>query len=273
MQKSTISWTDHTWNPSHGCSKVEPPDGDSGCTNCYAARISQQYGHTEQPWTNEYAEENVSIHPEKLDEPYRIDDPAFVFVNSMSDLFHSVIPDTFIRDVFAVMRNCPHVVFQILTKRPGRAAHLSIEWPPNVWIGTSVEDERVVERLDLLRSCEADTLFVSFEPLIGPIGEVDLSGYDWAIVGGESGPDDVRREMEHSWARSIYRQCQEQDVCFYFKQSSGRYPETGTALSVYNEDHCMYEQREIREIPTPSLAVTRARTRRQPVVTDGGDLA
>jgi protein gp37 len=267
MQKSTISWTDYTWNPTHGCSRAS-----AGCENCYAERISRQYGHTEHPWTNEHADENVTLHPEKLEEPYTIEENATVFVNSMSDLFHSAVPESFIREVVAVMRNVPHIVFQVLTKRPGRAAHLSIEWPPNVWIGTSVEDERVTERLDLLRDCGAETLFISFEPLIGPVGEVDLSGYEWAIVGGESGPDADRREMEHSWARSIYRQCREQDVAFYFKQSSGRYPETGTALSIYNEDYGMYEQREIREIPTPSMAVTRARSLRQPVVTDGGEL-
>jgi protein gp37 len=261
MQESTISWCDLTWNPSHGCSRAS-----AGCRSCYAERISRQYQHTEHPWTAEHAEDNVSIHPEKLDEPYRIDEPAFIFVNSMSDLFHSLVPESFIREVFAVMRNCLHIVFQVLTKRPGRAAHMALDWPPNVWMGTSVEDDRVTERLDLLRSCEADTLFISFEPLIGPVGEVDLTRYDWAIVGGESGPDDDRRKMDHAWARAIYRQCQQQDVRFYFKQSSAQKSEQGTRLTVYNAEHGIYEQRRIREIPKPARAVQRARRDTQQVV-------
>jgi protein gp37 len=268
MNETTISWADYSWNPTRGCSHAS-----AGCQNCYAERIATQYQHTEYPWTAEYADENVSVHPEKLDEPYSIDDPAFVFVNSMSDLFHSLVPDAFIEDVFAVMRNCPHVVFQILTKRPGRAAHMPLDWPENVWMGTSVEDERVTERIDLLRECDAETLFISFEPLIGPVGTVDLSGYDWAIVGGESGPDAERREMDHAWARAIYRECREQDVAFYFKQSSARKSEQGTALTVYNADHEIYEQRRIREIPEPAPAVQRARRTLRPetVATDGGE--
>lgn len=262
MNETAIAWTDWTWNPTHGCSKVS-----AGCENCYAERISRQYGHTAHEWTSEHAADNVSERPDKLDEPYAIDEPAQVFVNSMSDLFHSHISDGFIQEVFAVMRNCPEHVFQILTKRPGRAAHLPLQWPPNVWIGTSVEDGRVTERIDLLRGCGAETLFVSFEPLLGPVGNVDLSGYEWAIVGGESGPDADRREMDHAWARAILRQCREQDVAFFFKQSSGRRPETGTALTVENDAHGVFEQREIRELPELPDATKRART----VAIDGGD--
>jgi protein gp37 len=268
MNETTISWADYSWNPTRGCSHAS-----AGCHNCYAERIFHQYQHTEHPWTNEYADQNVSVHPEKLDEPYRIDEPVSIFVNSMSDLFHSLVPESFIRDVFAVMRNCPHIIFQILTKRPGRAAHMSIEWPPNVWMGTSIEDERVVERLDLLRDCAAETLFISFEPLIGPVGDVDLTGYSWAIVGGESGPDDDRREMDHAWARAIYRQCRDQDVAFYFKQSSARKSEQGTRLTVYNAEYEIYEQHRIREVPDPAPAVQRARQTLRPdrVAADGGN--
>lgn len=256
MQPSPIAWTDHTWNPVHGCSKVS-----AGCENCYAERISHQYGHTEEDWTNEHAEANVTVHPDRLEQPYSLDEPSRIFVNSMSDLFHSEVPASFIREVFGVMRNCPHHVFQILTKRPGRAAHMTLDWPPNVWMGTSVEDDRVTERIELLRPCDAETLFISFEPLIGSVGDVDLSGYDWAIAGGESGSDDVRREMDHAWAREIYEQCREQDVSFFFKQSSGRQPETGTALTVEREygDLTVYEQREIREMPAFHPAVIEAR--------------
>lgn len=254
MQDSAIAWTDTTWNPVHGCSKVS-----AGCENCYAERISNQYGHTEHEWTNAHAGENVSVRPDKLDEPYGLNEPSRVFVNSMSDLFHSRVPSGFIEDVFATIRNCPEHVFQILTKRPGRAAHMDIQWPPNVWMGASVEDSRVTERIDLLRDCDAETLFISFEPLIGPVGDVDLSGYDWAIVGGESGPDDQRRDMDHKWAREIYRQCREQDVAFFFKQSSARKPERGTALTVKNEEYGCYEQREIRELPNLPKSTVRAR--------------
>lgn len=261
MQPSNIAWTDTTWNPVHGCSKVS-----AGCDNCYAERISRQYGHTDHEWTNEHADENVTARPDKLEEPYSLDEPSRVFVNSMSDLFHSAVPDEFIRDVFAVMRNCPHHIFQILTKRPGRAAHLNLEWPPNVWMGTSVEDDRVAKRIDLLRDCDAETLFISFEPLIGPVGEVNLSGYSWAIVGGESGPDAVRRDMEHEWARDILRQCRRDDVAFFFKQSSGRQPETGTALTVEHEEYGIYVQEEIREMPEFSPVVSEARR----AMADGG---
>lgn len=256
MQESDIAWTDATWNPTHGCSKVS-----AGCDNCYAERISLQHGHTEQPWTPENASENVQEKPHKLDEPLEWSEPSRIFVNSMSDLFHAAISDEYIRDVFRVMRQCPEHVFQVLTKRPGRAADMTLSWPENVWIGTSVEDERVVERIDLLRDVPAATRFVSFEPLIGPVGPVDLSGIAWAIVGGESGPDARRREMEHEWARDLLRQCREQGTRYFFKQSSGRYPETGTALSVEKEVGGMtiYEQREIRELPELPTITERAR--------------
>src|SRR5699024_3864833 len=130
------------------------------------------------PWTTEHAAENVHLKPDKLDEPFGLTEPARVFVNSMSDLFHEQVPDDFIDEVFAVCRSLPQHVFQVLTKRPERATAYSQReraWPDNVWIGTSVENERVTDRLDALRSCEATTLFVSFEPLIGPVGDVDLS--------------------------------------------------------------------------------------------------
>ena len=254
MQPSNIAWTDQTWNPTHGCSKVS-----AGCDNCYAERISLQYGHTDHEWTNEHARENVTERPDKLEQPYSLDEPSRIFVNSMSDLFHSAISDEFIRDVFAVMRNCPEHIFQVLTKRPGRAAHMTLEWPENVWMGTSVEDERVVPRIDQLAKTGAATRFVSFEPLIGPVGEVDLGAIDWAIVGGESGPDDDRREMEHSWARDILAQCRRDDVAFFFKQSSARQPERGTAMTVKDERFGVFVQKEIREMPDLPESTVRAR--------------
>jgi len=247
---TNIAWTDETWNPVHGCSKVS-----AGCENCYAERISyHQYGHTDHPWTAENASENVTEKPEKLDYPRSLREPKRIFVNSMSDLFHAQVSDEFIREVFAVMRNHPEHVFQVLTKRPGRAAHMDLQWPPNVWMGTSVEDERVLDRLDLLRDCDAETLFVSFEPLIGPVGTPDLSGYDWAIVGGESGSDDRRREMAHEWVWPIKRECMDQGVAFFFKQSSAPQPEQGQALRCPDG-----VRREFRELPPVHDAVEEAR--------------
>lgn len=267
MQESDIAWTDYTWNPTHGCSRAS-----AGCDNCYAETISLKWGHTEKPWTNEHADENVQLRHDKLEEPYTLTGrspdawapnlletdahPPRVFVNSMSDLFHSAIPAEYIRDVFAVMRNCPHVVFQILTKRPGRAAHMEIEWPANVWIGTSVEDERVAPRIDMLRNVDAHTRFISFEPLIGSVGDVDLTGIDWAIVGGESGPDDVRRDMDHEWARKILEFARRDDVAYFFKQSSARYPERNPYLTVPKGG--FDAQRMIREYPDVATMVSRA---------------
>lgn len=253
MQESGIAWTDVTWNPTHGCSKVS-----AGCDNCYAERISRRHGHTDYPWTNEHAQENVTERPDKLEEPYSIE-PSRIFVNSMSDLFHSAISEEFIRNVFAVMRNCPEHVFQVLTKRPGRAANMTLQWPDNVWMGTSVEDRQVVERITMLAGTDAKTQFVSFEPLIGPVGDVELTEIDWAIVGGESAPDSVRREMNHKWARDILRQCRRDDVKFFFKQSSARHPEQGTALTVKDTTSGVYVQKEIREIPEYPFVTRQAR--------------
>lgn len=255
MQETGISWTDATWNVVHGCSKVS-----DGCTHCYAERISRQYGHTDHEWTAEYADENVTIRPDKLEEPYRLTDPSRVFVNSMSDLFHAAVPDAFIEDVFEVMADLPEHIFQILTKRPGRAAHIDLEWPENVWMGTSVEDERVTTRIDLLRECDAHTRFVSFEPLIGPVGDVDLTGIDWAIVGGESGPD--FRDMAHEWVWPIRDECRRVGAAFFFKQSAAFRNETEPYLRC--EDGVRREFRELPELPARTVRARKA-------ATDGGE--
>ena len=254
MTKETnIAWTSYTWNPIHGCSRVS-----AGCDNCYAERLSyERYGWTDKPWTPEHAEENVTLKPERLEpggdgHPSQYDEPARIFVNSMSDVFHAAVPDAFIREIFAEMRNYPEHIFQILTKRPGRAATMPLDWPPNVWMGTSVEDERVTTRLDLLRECDADVLFVSFEPLIGPVGDVDLSGYDWAIVGGESGPN--YREMSHEWVWPIKDACRRDDVAFFFKQSSAFRNEQDPYLRCPDGT-----RREFVEMPDPHPAVEEAR--------------
>ena len=214
MQKSIISWTNLTWNPTHGCSVVS-----EGCRNCYAAQLSNRYGWTKLPWTGANAAANVSLKPHKLTEPLKIKEPSRIFVNSMSDLFHPIIPDDYIRQVFDVMNRCPQHVFQILTKRPERAAEWEYGWSDHIWMGTSVEDARVRHRIDSLRRCKAKVLFLSSEPLIGPYGDTDLTGIHWVIVGGESGKN--HRPMQQAWAREIKNLCLAQNVAFFYKQDSG----------------------------------------------------
>lgn len=235
MNETAISWTNVTWNPVHGCSKVS-----EGCRNCYAEALSLKRGWTKKPWTQPNAAENVMLKPAKLRDPYKIKDPSRIFVNSMSDLFHELIPDDYITRVFEVMNDLPRHTFQILTKRPGRAASWPGPWSPNIWMGTSIEDQRAAHRLDDLRPCQAQTLFISFEPLIGPIADVNLSGYAWAIVGGESGPH--RRPMPHAWARAIRDLCRKEGIAFFFKQSAAWRTELGTALQHEDGTFWKWEQ-------------------------------
>lgn len=159
------------------------------------------------------------LHPERLRKPYSWRNPKRVFVNSMSDLFHELIPDDFISEVFRVMEDLPQHTFQVLTKRPERAAIWPGPWPSNVWMGTSVENRRVISRIDRLRECPAAIRFISAEPLLGHLGRLDLVGIHWVIVGGESGPG--HRMMDPEWARSIRDQCTDARVAFFFKQDSG----------------------------------------------------
>lgn len=218
-----ISWTSETWNPVHGCSKVS-----DGCSNCYAETISLRYGFTQKEWTGENAKENVQLKEHKLDEPYRYKEPSRVFVNSMSDIFHPLVPDAYVSQIFDVMNALPQHVFQVLTKRPRRAAKWQGDWSDNIWMGTSVENQKVLYRIDQLRDCQAKTRFLSVEPLLEPLGELDLSGIHWVIVGGESGSG--FRPMCHSWARDIRDQCVDKGVAFFFKQSAAFRTEMGTDL-------------------------------------------
>jgi len=225
-----ISWTDETWNPTTGCSRVS-----DGCRFCYAEALSLRFGWSQKPWTHNNAPENVVLHPERLRKPYSWKTPKRVFVNSMADLFHERVPDAFIAQVFAVMNDLPQHVFQVLTKRPERAAAWPGPWTPNIWMGTSVEDHRVIHRIDDLRGCQATTHFLSCEPLLGDLGEVDLTDIDWVIAGGESGrhlSSHPGRHMDHAWARRLRDQCvaASPPVAFFFKQSSGTRTEMGTEL-------------------------------------------
>ena len=288
--KSGIQWTDATWNPVTGCSKVSP-----GCANCYAETLTMRYAKTWKvpglPWTPDNAEQNVILKPERLDQPLRWTKPRMVFVNSMSDLFHERVPDDFIAQIFGVMAASPQHTFQVLTKRPermrdllagdylkpfwGEVIELAAHHAPhvtspmripdrqpvldNVWLGVSIENRRFVHRADLLRETPAAVRFISAEPLLGPlvagierwldadgrvgfrgaddraVPELDLTGIDWLIVGGESGPG--HRPMKVEWVRDLRDSCADAWVvdgervprrtAFFFKQWGGPTPKAG----------------------------------------------
>lgn len=214
MAISKIEWTECTWNPVTGCTKISP-----GCDHCYAERMATRLKAMGQP---KYAREfEVVTHPDCLADPLEWSAPQVIFVNSMSDLFHRHVPLEFIQRVFGTMREAHQHTFQVLTKRSGRMAQLSatLDWPPNAWAGVSVENQDYAYRLDDLRRVDATVRFVSFEPLIGPIVDVDLAGIDWVIVGGESGPG--ARPMEREWVLHLKRLCDRADVPFFFKQWGG----------------------------------------------------
>lgn len=214
MAISRIEWTESTWNPVTGCTKISP-----GCDNCYAERMAKRLKAMGQP---KYAHGfEVVTHKDCLADPLEWTSPQVIFVNSMSDLFHKHVPLEFIQRVFATMREADHHIFQVLTKRSGRMAQLnsSLDWPPNAWAGVSVENQDYAFRLDDLRRVDAAVRFVSFEPLIGPIVDVDLSGIDWVIVGGESGPG--ARPMKREWVLELKRLSDDAGVPFFFKQWGG----------------------------------------------------
>ena len=212
--RSNIEWTEMTWNPVTGCSKIS-----QGCKRCYAERMAKRLtAMGSDRYRNGF---KVTLHPDLLDVPRKWRQPRVVFVNSMSDLFHEDIPLEYIGRVFATMRDCPQHTFQVLTKRSERLAALApqLQWPKNVWMGVSVEDARVVSRIQDLHKVPAAVRFLSLEPLIGPLSGLPLSGIHWVIVGGESGPR--ARPMRKEWVDSIYRQCRDAGVPFFFKQWGG----------------------------------------------------
>jgi three-Cys-motif partner protein len=225
-----------------------------GCRFCYAEALSLRYGWSKKPWTHENAQENVILHPERLNKPRIWATPRRVFVNSMSDLFHELIPDSFIAEVFGIMADLPQHTFQVLTKRPERAATWPGPWTDNIWMGTSVENRRVIHRIDAIRQCGAHIRFLSFEPLLGPIGEIDLTGIRWVIVGGESGPH--YRPMDHTWVRKIRDQCVKHRIAFFFKQSAGPRSEMGAAL--LEEDSSVTQWRQYPNDVSPPVCVPRS---------------
>ncbi|GBG09529.1 hypothetical protein PAT3040_04179 [Paenibacillus agaridevorans] len=211
---SSIEWTEATWNPVTGCTKLS-----EGCRNCYAAQMAKRlHAMGNKRYENEF---KVTLHPDLIGLPLKWKKPRTIFVNSMSDLFHKEIPQQFIQSVFDTMVEANWHTFQVLTKRSDRLLELSqqLPWPVNVWQGVSVEDQRVVHRIESLRAVPAHVRFLSIEPLIGPLNNLDLTGIHWVIVGGESGPK--ARPMEESWVRNIRDQCIEQNVAFFFKQWGG----------------------------------------------------
>jgi len=210
MQRSSIEWTEATWNPVTGCTQISP-----GCAHCYAKTFAERFrGVPGHPYENGF---DLQLRPERLDQPLRWKKPRTIFVNSMSDLFHPNVPDDYIRDVFDVMERAQHHRFQVLTKRSERLADMawSLPWPVNVWMGVSVENQRFINRVDDLRRVPAAVRFLSCEPLLGAL-ELNLRDIHWVIAGGESGPG--ARPMQPQWALGIRDQCLESSVPFFFKQ-------------------------------------------------------
>jgi len=213
-ERSSIEWTEATWNPITGCTKISP-----GCQNCYAERIAIRLKAMGQPnYANGF---KLTTHDNVLNTPLHWKTPRTIFVNSMSDLFHEEVPLTFIKRVFDIMRRAHWHRFQILTKRSDRLFDLDsqLKWMPNIWMGVSVENEDYAHRIDDLRKTGAHIKFLSLEPLLGPLPQLHLEGINWVIVGGESGPG--ARLMDSSWVTDIRDQCQNKRIPFFFKQWGG----------------------------------------------------
>lgn len=223
-QKSAIEWTNATWNPVTGCTKIS-----AGCDHCYAERFSERFrGVKGHPFENGF---DLTLRPERLEQPLTWKKPKMIFVNSMSDLFHKQVPTKFIEDVFETMEKADWHVFQVLTKRSSlmrafvNKRYSRTPAPEHIWLGTSVEDHTKRSRIKHLQETNASIRFLSIEPLIGPPGELDLHGLSWVIVGGESGPN--ARPMHISWAQSVRDQCIKQKVPFFFKQWGGYRAKSG----------------------------------------------
>lgn len=211
MKHTKIEWTEATWNPVTGCNKISP-----GCKNCYAEVLSRRLKAMGQKnYANGF---KLTVQPHMLELPLTWKKPQMIFVNSMSDLFHKDVQTEYIQQVFEVMGKAHWHTFQVLTKRADRLAKLSdvLNWAENIWMGVSVENKNYVHRIDELRNTKAHTKFLSLEPLLSPLKNLNLKNIDWVIVGGESGHK--ARPMKEQWAIDIQRQCEEQDVSFFFKQ-------------------------------------------------------
>ncbi len=232
--KTAIEWTEATWNPVTGCSKVSP-----GCAHCYAETLSLRFKTSTLPWLPKNAAANVRVHEDRLSQPHRWKRPRVIFVNSMSDLFHEIIPLDFVAAVVSVIADTPRHTYQVLTKRPDVArdrlavlAERGLELPSNLWLGVSIENARYNWRADVLRDVPAAIRFISAEPLLGSLfassatrHALDLQGVDWLIAGGESGSRP--RPVDAHWLRELREACAQNDVAFFFKQWGGRTPKAG----------------------------------------------
>lgn len=224
MSKTTIEWTDATWNPVTGCTKIS-----AGCDHCYAERFAERWrGVPGHPYENGF---DLTLRPERLEQPLAWNKSRMIFVNSMSDLFHKNVPHEFIDKVFETMEAADWHIFQVLTKRSSlmrnyvNKRYKNALAPKHIWLGASVEDGSKKSRIKHMQNMNASVRFLSIEPLIGAIGPVDLSGIHWIIVGGESGPG--YRPMEVNWAKEVRDQCKKQKVPFFFKQWGGVRPKSG----------------------------------------------
>ncbi|MBX3277512.1 MAG: phage Gp37/Gp68 family protein [Acidobacteria bacterium] len=242
---STIEWTESTWNPVTGCTKISP-----GCKHCYAERMAKRLqAMGQRNYINGF---DLTLQPQALELPLRWKKPQMIFVNSMSDLFHLDVPEEFIVQVFDVMAKAHWHRFQILTKRSDRLAEISprLPWRSNMWMGVSVESQKYTYRIDHLRQTEAHIKFLSLEPLLGPLSKLKLKKIDWVIVGGESGPG--ARPMKQEWARDIRDQCIQARVPFFFKQWGGvNKKKTGRIL----EGRTWNEMPMLVQMPTTGRAV------------------
>lgn len=236
--KSPIEWTEATWNPVTGCTPIS-----TGCKNCYAMRMAKRLKAMGNPhYANGF---DLTLHPDMIDKPLQWKKPRLIFVNSMSDLFHEEVPFHFIEAIFSTMKKASWHTFQVLTKRAENLSTLAshLNWPPNVWMGVTVESHEFVSRIDHLRYIPAAIRFLSLEPLLSPISNINLQNIDWVIVGGESGPGS--RPIEVSWVESIHEQCTMANVPFFFKQWGGiNKKKNGRLLhgKIYSELPCSYKK-------------------------------
>lgn len=248
---SAIEWTESTWNPVTGCSKVSP-----GCAHCYAETFAERWrGIDGHPYEQGF---DLRLWPSRLDYPLKWKKPRIIFVNSMSDLFHEDIPDSYVAEVFDVMTRADQHIYQVLTKRPERMAELAPElpWPEHIWMGVTIENRRFVQRADLLRQVPAAVRFISAEPLLGPLEGLDLEDIHWLIAGGESGPR--FRSVKEEWIRELRDLCQDAEVPFFFKQWGGFRAKSGGRLLEGREWNGMPEHRL-----DPVLAPTGAKVARK----------
>ncbi len=249
MNRSNIEWTEVTWNPTTGCTKVS-----AGCKNCYAERWAiMQHERGIKQYRNGF---NLTIAPERLKDPFKWKKNLIVFVNSMSDLFHEKVEDNYIKEIFMVMNNTPQHTYQILTKRIERVKELShhLYWSDNIWLGVSVENNDFVERIEELKKTPAKLKFISFEPLLGHINYNDYKDISWVLVGGESGGK--ARKIEKRWVASIKDNCKQNNVPFFFKQWGKRIfnpdsndPTISKEHSFFAKGGCMIDNKIYREYP------------------------